>query len=388
MAGVVTPRGASEGVWPLIEQVGRPYLRLLLITPDFPPRLGGIQVLAHRLATHFQYTTTQVHTLDTEGAGKWDMAQTLDVRRVPVGRDRRLALVRLNAAAVKAAWRFRADVVLAMHIVAAPAAAAIQRILGVPTVTYLHAREVSAAPGLARFAVQHSSQIVAVSRYTAGLAVGAGADPQRIAVIPPGVDWRELPTGERLPTPTVVTVARIEDSYKGHDVMVRAMPLVRSRIPETQWVVVGDGSRRRDIERLAALHGVNGAIRMCGAVDDAERDWWLDHAHVFAMPSRTPASGGAGEGFGIVYSEAGVHGLPVVGGRAGGALDAVVDGSTGLLVDPGDHVQVADAISRLLMDRQLAARMGAAGSEHARGFAWAQIAGRVENLIAEAVRRS
>jgi phosphatidylinositol alpha-1,6-mannosyltransferase len=107
---------------------------------------------------------------------------------------------------------------------------------------------------------------------------------------------------------------------------------------------------------------------------------------VFAMPSRVPARS-AGEGFGIVYLEAGVHGLPVVAGRAGGALDAVLDGSTGLLVDPTDHVQVAQAITRLLTDRESAARMGAAGSERARNFSWPIIAGRVEQLIVEAIQQ-
>ncbi len=105
------------------------------------------------------------------------------------------------------------------------------------------------------------------------------------------------------------------------------------------------------------------------------------------MPSRLPA-GGAGEGFGIVYLEAGVHGLPVVAGNVGGALDAVVDGTTGLLVDPTRPRPVADAVSRLLLDREAAGRMGAAGSEHAHDFAWPAIAGRVEALLTETAGRT
>jgi phosphatidylinositol alpha-1,6-mannosyltransferase len=286
-----------------------------------------------------------------------------------------------------AARRFRPHVVLAMHIVAAPAAAAIRRALGIPVVTYVHAKEVAARPRLARFAVRHSDRIVAVSRHTAGLAAAAGADENRVAVIPPGVDWHEPPQAPRRSTPTVVTVARLVDRHKGHDVMVRAMPLVRDRVPAAQWLVVGDGSLRRDIERLAGAQGVRDAIRLCGTVSDEERDRLLNRAHVFAMPTRMPADGG-GDGFGIVYLEAGVHGLPVVAGRSGGALDAVIHGTTGLLVDPTDHVQVGGAISRLLNDRPWAARMGAAGSEHAREFAWPKIASRVEELIAKTVIRA
>jgi phosphatidylinositol alpha-1,6-mannosyltransferase len=235
--------------------------------------------------------------------------------------------------------------------------------------------------------MRHSDRIVAVSRYTASLAAAAGADVTRIAVIPPGVDWREPPRAQRQTTPTVVTVARLEDRYKGHDVMVRAMPLVRDRVPAAQWLVVGDGSLRQDIERQAAAQRVRDAVRLCGTISDEERDRLLSRAHVFAMPSRVPANGG-GDGFGIVYLEAGVHGLPVIAGRIGGAADAVIDGTTGVLVDPTDHVEVGDAISRLLIDRSSATRMGVAGSEHARAFDWPKIARRVEDLIGETVTRA
>ena len=361
-------------------------LRILMITPDFPPQPGGIQRVADRLATNFKAVTSRVLTIDVSGARRWDAGQGLDVRRVAAGRAHRLAIARLDAAAIIEARRFRPDVVLAMHIVAGPAAAAIGRTLNIPVVTYLHAKEVAASPRLARFAMRHCDRIVAVSNYTTTLAATAGADLGRVTVIPPGVDWHEPPTEQRLSTPTIVTVARIEDSYKGHDVMVRALPLVRSRVPNARWAIVGDGALRTQIERLAEVQGVRDAISLYGAVSDHRRDQLLNRAHVFAMPSRLAPDGG-GEGFGIVYLEAGVHGLPVVAGRVGGALDAVVDGTTGLLVDPADHGAVADALSRLLIDRRSAARMGTAGSEHARAFAWPKIAGRVRQLLTETAGR-
>jgi phosphatidylinositol alpha-1,6-mannosyltransferase len=361
--------------------------RILVVTPDFPPRPGGIQLLAHRLVSHFEHASVRVHTLDAPGAASWDDSQAgYEIKRVPAGRQHRLSILRLNATAIADASRYRPDAVLAMHVVAAPAAAMIRRALRVPAITYLYALEVVASPALARFAARHSDRIVAVSAYTAGLAAAAGAEAERVRVIPPGVDWRRPPAAQRLRRPTVVTVGRLEDRYKGHDVMVRAMPLVLARVPDAQWIVIGDGSLRESIRRLSDAQGLNRAIRMQGAVTDEVRDDLLSRAHVFAMPSRVPARS-AGEGFGIVYLEAGVHGLPVVAGRAGGALDAVLDGSTGLLVDPTDHVQVAQAITRLLTDRESAARMGAAGSERARNFSWPIIAGRVEQLIVEAIQQ-
>jgi phosphatidylinositol alpha-1,6-mannosyltransferase len=358
-------------------------VRALVLTPDFPPARGGIQLLSHRVASHLDGTTTRVLALGTGDSSAWDAAQALDVRRVRQGRDHRLGLLRLNVTALTEARRFRPDVVLCTHIVVTPAAAAIRRLRGVPFVTYLHANEVTTRARLAAFAVRESDRVVAVSAYTAELARAAGVDPARLRRIAPGVDWREPPRGERRATPTVVTVARMEDRYKGHDVMARALPLVRSQAPGAEWVVIGDGPLRQDVARLATAQGVGDAVRLVGAVSDAERDRWLDCAHVFAMPSRLPAAGGAGEGFGIVFLEAGVHGLPVVAGAVGGALDSVVDGETGLLVDPTDHVQVADAIARLLCDPALARRMGDAGSARAREFAWPAVGHRVGEVLAE-----
>jgi glycosyltransferase involved in cell wall biosynthesis len=118
-------------------------------------------------------------------------------------------------------------------------------------------------------------------------------------------------------------------------------------------------------------------------VPDERRDWWLRHADVLAMPSRLPGDGRAGEGFGIVYLEAGAHGTPVVAGNVAGALDAVADGESGLLVDPTDPHAVADAIAAVLLDRGLAQRLGDGGARRARGFAWPRIAERVEAVVRE-----
>jgi phosphatidylinositol alpha-1,6-mannosyltransferase len=118
-------------------------------------------------------------------------------------------------------------------------------------------------------------------------------------------------------------------------------------------------------------------------VPNEERDSWLDQAHVFCMPSRLPAGGVGGEGFGIVYLEANAHALPVVAGNVAGALDAVVHGQTGLLVDPRDHLAVADAVSDLLLDPRRAEVLGREGERRARDFAWPRIAERVKSLLAQ-----
>jgi phosphatidyl-myo-inositol dimannoside synthase len=362
--------------------------RVLIVTPDYPPAHGGIQVLVHRIASGMSRLTPRVVTLDADRAASFDADWPVQVHRVSTQLSARaIKIMALNRQSLLQAARSRPDVVLSAHIVTSPAAVAIQRLLKVPFVQYFHAKEIGAKPGLASFAAKNANASIAVSRYTRGLAIDAGGDPARIHRIPVGVDLPERDRPVRRKTalsggrPTVLTIARLEDRYKGHDVLVRAMPLVRARLPDLLWVVIGDGPLRNALEHLAAVQGLSESVRFLGAVSDEERNAWLGEADVFTMPSRLPAGGYAGEGFGIVYLEANAHQMPVVAGNVAGALDAVHDGDTGVLVDPTDHVALADALSDLLLDPERAARMGRSGAERSRQLAWPEIARRVEDLL-------
>ncbi len=361
-------------------------LRVLLATPDFPPSTGGIAVLLGNLVRSAPGLEVRVVALGEEGAAEHDRAEGFETRRVgSVEMRRQLAVPMLNARLLYEAVRFRPDAILSGHVVASIAALPVQRLLGVPLVQYVHADEIRVRPRLAGSAVRAAAATIAVSRYTRDLAVDAGADPGRVHVIPPGVELPAGPPAERSHEPIMLTVATFVSPRKGHDVVIRALPSIREAVPGMQWVVIGDGPLRREVERSAAAAGVADAVSFLGRVDDAERDRWLDRARVFCMPSRLPPEGTGGEGFGIVYLEAGAHGLPVIGGRVAGALDAVVDGETGLLVDPVDPDAVAAAAIELLSNRSLADRLGAQGRQHAAEHAWPRIAARVETLLRETV---
>jgi phosphatidyl-myo-inositol dimannoside synthase len=358
--------------------------RVLIITPDFPPAPGGIQIMAHRLAAGMKRLEPLTVTLDCPGAAAFDAGSSVHVRRVRGAGVPGLARnALLNAAALREASRFRPAVTLSMHIVTSPAAAVLRRLRRTPVAQYFHAKEIPARPRLSAFAAAHADAVIAVSSYCAELISTAGGVPRDLRVIPPGVDIPADPAPEPSERPTIVTVARLEDRYKGHDVMVRALSLVRAKVPDVEWVVVGDGSLRTELEARVRAEGLSDSVRFLGAVSDEQRDGWLRRADVVAMPSRLPADGGAGEGFGIAFMEAAAHGRPVVAGNVGGALDSVVDGVSGMLVDPRDPQALAAALSELLLDRDLAARLGNAGAVRARDFAWPLIAARLEGVLLE-----
>jgi phosphatidyl-myo-inositol dimannoside synthase len=356
--------------------------RVLLVTPDFPPAFGGIQRMMLRLSEQFDRIETRVIALGGEHASGFDRTHALDVVRVrqPAGVGQSGAIGFLNVGAIRAALRFRPSVVLSAHINVSPAALAIKRLLRTPYVQYLHGRELVIRPRLTAVGLHGAAAVIAVSSYTERLALAHGAEPDRVHRIPPGVDLPVRSELDRAQSPTVVTIARLEQRYKGHDVLIRALPLVRSRVRRARLVVVGEGPMRPVYESLARSLGLDGSVEFVGALDDAARDRVLDQSHVFAMTSRLPPDGG-GEGFGIVYLEAAAHGLPSVAGDVAGAVDAVVHGKTGLRVDPTDHVAVADAITQLLASPAMAERLGRAAADRAQEFAWPRIARLVEDVL-------
>lgn len=361
-----------------------PNLRVLLLTPDFPPSEGGIQLLLSRLVECMPAVEFRVLTLGQEGAEGYDEEFAADVRRVgSAGADRRLAALRLNARSLAEARSYRPDLILSGHVVASLGAIALRRTLRVPLVQYVHADEFRVRARLCAAAVKNADATIAVSRYTRQMCLDAGADSTRVHVIPPGIDLPAAPVAERGERPTLLTVATLLFRYKGHDVMVRALPLIRAKVPEVQWVVVGDGPFRPALENAIRAYDIEDAVDLRGRVSDLEREEWLDRASVFCMPSRIPAAGLGGEGFGIVYMEAAAHGIPTIGGNVAGARDAVADGETGLLVDPTDHLALAAAATELLSNPERAREMGAAGRAHAERHAWPLIAARVETLLRE-----
>jgi phosphatidylinositol alpha-1,6-mannosyltransferase len=272
-----------------------------------------------------------------------------------------------------------------LHIVTSPAAVAIRRAVGARIVQYFHAEEIGAKPKLAAFAVREADEVVAVSPYTARLITATGSTPSSMTLISPGVDIPSDSTRLTPNRPTFLTVSRIAERYKGHDVLVRALALVRAKVPSVEWIVIGDGPLRVAIEQLADSYGVTDSIRFLGSVSDEQRDDWLRRADLLAMPSRLPGGGLPGEGFGIVYLEAGAYGMPVLAGNVGGGADAVADGESGLLVDPTDPVAVAEAITRLLLDHELAQRLGRGGQRRAQASAWPMVLARVESTLRQAL---
>lgn len=371
-------------------------MRLLLATIDFAPAPGGVQNLLGRLA-HGLAQSGHGLTVVAPGdrtAAAWDRVQPYRVVRTRPSAPARAALLPLALGTLAVAARRQPDVVVCGHVLLGPVCRLLARAARVPYVAMAYAFEVR-SPRMRRVAahaLRDAARVVTISEFSRRDVVSLGVEPARIAVILPGPAV-EAPADNLAPDlppgpPILVTVGRLAEAYKGHDMVVRAMPLVLARVPDARWVVVGDGPLRGYLERMARAYGVASAVTFTGRVPDDALDEWYRRCSLLVLPGRESARSGEGEGFGIVFVEANLRGRPVVGGRTGGIPDAVLDGVTGLLVDPEDPAAIADAIVRLLTDGMLAARLGAAGRRRAQeDLAWSRYVRRFETLLVEVTTR-
>lgn len=194
-----------------------------------------------------------------------------------------------------------------------------------------------------------ASMFICVSEYIRAKALKAGFPEAKLRVHYTGMDLNKftpvLPVSE-MDSNMVLYVGRLVP-YKGCDYLIQAMAQVQQRQPEAHLVVIGDGTFRQKLERLAA--GLNVRCKFMGELPQSEIHVWLDKARVFCGPSVTLADG-MSEAFGNVFSEAQAMGVPVVSNRHGGIPETMQEGVTGLLAEERNVEMLAAHLIRYLQD--------------------------------------
>jgi phosphatidylinositol alpha-1,6-mannosyltransferase len=236
-----------------------------------------------------------------------------------------------------------------------------------------------------------ASRAIANSRNTARLLELAGMPASRIEVIHPGVDGerfspavdgsllraRFAPAGQLL----LLSVGRLQ-RRKGHDLTIEALARCRTRLPPFHYLIVGDGHERQSLEALALARGLIDVVSFTGSVPADELPSYFAAGDIFVHPNRIVDSADF-EGFGMVFLEAAATEKPVIGGATGGVVEAVVDGTTGLLVGGTDPDELALAIERLARSPDLRQQLGRAGRARVlTDFTWDSAARRVEQIHA------
>ena len=340
-------------------------LRIFLVGSEFWRNSGGIQYV-NRLLVRALADFSRSTPMHAEGFAYLDAAQ--DVTGVPGtnGFSWHAFGGRRGAMAIRFAQRLlavRPHLVIFTHVNLLPLAGFVHR-LAPATRTALLAHGVEVWNPLSP-SVTHTlrklARVITPSVHTREQLIARhGVAPARVDVVPHGLDpeWaaaamRAEPLARR--GNTLLCVARLAqaDAYKGVDILLRALPYIRSRCPQARCVIAGDGDDRARLEALARELGVAAVVEFRGELDSASMLHAYQEADLFVLPSR-------GEGFGIVFAEAMWCGLPVVAARAAAAPEVVADGETGVLVPPQSPEALASAVSGLLLLADERERMGQA----------------------------
>lgn len=357
-------------------------MRLLEITNDFPPTLGGIENYIYSLVARWEPGQAVVVTRTGEGAAAVDAG----LPRAQVHREPGTTLLPAGRLATKIRGLLADQPVDVVHFASPlPLALLGPRILqetGVPYAVSVHGGEFIAGIRLLRplmlRALAGAAVLLPVSSWTEQAILRLLPHPPPTEVVTPGVDEAQFtPGGPADPAMATDGTARIIltacrlVARKGPATLISAMPAILQRHPGTILAVVGEGPDRPRLERLAQARGVTASVRFLGPRPWSRIGEAYRGADIFALPTRERFGGLETEGFPLVYLEAAAAGLPVVAGSAGGVREAVVDGRTGIIVDGASVADTAAALLSLLDNPALAARMGAEGRERVlSGFTW------------------
>jgi phosphatidylinositol alpha-1,6-mannosyltransferase len=351
----------------------------LFITNDFGPRAGGIETFVHGLVERLPKGSVIVYTSAQQNSAEFD-AKWLKDYGVEVVRDRSKILLP-TPRVIKACKQLMKSRKLTKVAFGAAAplgimARAMRRTGAQKIVALTHGHEVwwAKVPPFSfaiRFMSRHIDAITYLGEYTKGEISKAlrKSEVSKLVQIAPGIDVEHfVPTDSSelraalglADKSVIISVGRLVHR-KGQDKLIAALPAIKAAVPNVHLVLVGVGPHQDYLEKLALKLNVSDCVTFIGRINYAELPRYICLGDIFAMPSRSRFFGLEVEGLGIVYLEASACGLPVVGGKSGGAPDAVLIGETGLVVDGTKPNEIEEACIELLNNPELCALMGAAG---------------------------
>lgn len=376
--------------------VGRP-ARVLFMTDAFLPHAGGARVYYYNLLRHLvddSPTELTVLTKKVPGWKEFDEAQSSSAFRI----------VRCGRPLVN--WKYQQWPKLAIPLARAlplllrhsfdlihfgdlfPQGVLglwFKRSIGIPYVAYCHGEEITQTDGRryqprVRDAIfRNADTVIAANEFARQNLLRTGVPAGRIEKVLPGIDSarfkpavpeREFIDRYRLQGKQVLTTVARLVPRKGHRLVLEAMRNLSDEFPDLVYLIVGRGPEEVRLRDMAAQWNLTERVRFTGFVNDKDLPACYNAADLYVMPNSE--ENGDLEGFGMAFIEANACGKAVIGGRSGGTAESILEGQTGLRVDPGDPGELIASLRFLLRDSAARERMGTAGLARARSdFSWA-----------------
>ncbi|OGY42412.1 MAG: hypothetical protein A2Y82_04700 [Candidatus Buchananbacteria bacterium RBG_13_36_9] len=368
--------------------------KTLLITIDFPPQKGGVATYLSNLCHNLKPGKIFVLANKQGGAEHFDHKQNYKIIRDKLYHQFFWpAWLRTLRQAKKVIRREKIEQILISHVLPM---GYIALLLKLPFIVSLHGYDVLAAQknGWKKYwllkILNRAKGIIVNSNFTKQEVLKLGISEDKIIIVYPcpNIKPEDLNQTERQAVKTeldlhgkkvLLSVGRLVER-KGFDKVIEALPEGIKQVPNLVYLLVGKGPYKNELEKLALKLKVLDKMTICEDIPDSNLPAFYDLADAFIMPARQ--LGSDIEGFGIVYLEANLFGKPVIAGKSGGAGEAVIDGQTGLLVNPENVSDIAKAIVHLMNNREYAMKLGSQGKERVLSeFQWNKQIVKLKNIL-------
>jgi phosphatidylinositol alpha-1,6-mannosyltransferase len=221
-------------------------------------------------------------------------------------------------------------------------------------------------------------KVIANSEYTKNLAIDCGVNQNQIIVINPGIDTaKELDKKSldkvesllKVKSPRLITVSRF-DKRKNHEKIVMALRNLKQIYPDIVYICVGYGDEEENIKKLVKELDLEGQVMFFSDISNELKNALVAKSNIFVMPSIIHKK--SVEGFGIAYVEAAQYGIPSIGGKDGGAADAIEHKKTGLICDGNNLDDIYSSISSMLENKKYL-EYGKGAKDNVSKFYWPNI---------------
>ncbi len=355
---------------------------MLLVTNDYPPKVGGIQNYLYELWSRLPYDETRVITTKYKGDKEFDAKQNHEIERFS---KILWPTPKLTSHVNKTIKEMKTDVVFIDPLL--PTGLISSRLIDVSKVLIIHGAEIT-VPGrlpvtktLVKHVAKNVDYVLSAGTYAAKELVSSTGSSIPLFRIPPGVDTElfSFPSNiekesarknlvEKLnigqDSKIVMTASRLVPR-KGFDVAIKAISELKE---DVHLVVVGTGRDFKRLNKIARDLNIQNRVHFLGRISQDDLVNTYHASDVFLMLCRDRWKSLEAEGFGIVFLEAQSCGLPVIVGRSGGSSESVLDSTTGYVVDPLNHLEVKDKLEGLLSDTKNAEEMGIKGRKFVEEF--------------------
>ena len=326
----------------------------LIITRNFPPEVGGMQILMGGLSESLlNHGPVKIFANEHPNSSIYDNKSSMDIERVKgiklFRKFRKANLVNSFMSVNSNIRALIADHWKSLELIKT------ENFKKIKTFCLLHSKEINHEVGstLNKRLIKSTNNadfIIANSNFTKKLAIKVGIDPSKINVIFPGVQKpKRIENTSKIKAknifgesfPKIVTVARL-DKRKGHDKILMLIKNLKPKFPKIKYISIGFGEEENNLIKLSKELNLEKEVTFLKNLDDNLKIALIAEANLFLMPSRIEKK--SVEGFGIAFVEAATYGVASIGGKDGGASDAISHNKTGLICDGNNLNSIYDSV--------------------------------------------